>query len=505
LSKIVQTTTGDSQPDGRGGTARSDFLESDAAGGAAVRGGTLRVIGYLVSAVAGAASAAVLFRHLHAELTGLYVLATSIVAIVGGVSDLGMTTLGLRELANRDAVGRRELMRTLLGLRLFVTAVGVGVAVGFAAVANYSSPVVAGVALAGLGLLFQNLQTTLSIDLMRKLRFGWVTILEVGRQLVLAAFVIALALGGAGLVAILGASIPVALVGLVATAFLLRGRVPLLPSFDRARWMALLRDLLPLSIAVATGVLYFRLSVVIVSLLANAHELSYFGASFRIIEVLTQVPLLMVSAAFPIFARAAHGDHVRFAYGIERVFEVAAIVGVLFVLLLALGAPIAVAVVGGAEFHPAVEILRIQAFALGGTFVGAVWSFALLSLHRQHTLMLINLCALAVGAVLVATLTVLAGSNGAASATAVMEIGLAVVGFLVLSHGHAHLRPSLRRLPRILLAGMIAATPALIPGIPTLALVIVATALYAGLLLASGAIPDELMDGLRGRNAGAEA
>ena len=486
-------------------SAESDLLESSAAGGAAVRGGTLRVGGYLVSAVAGALSAAVLFRHLHTELTGLYVLASSIVAIIAGVSDLGMTTLGLRELAIRDASGRHALMRTLLGLRLFVTVLGVGIAVAFAAVAGYSSAVVAGVALAGIGLLFQNLQTTLSIDLMRNLRLGWVTIFEVGRQLGLALLVIALALSGAGLVVILGASIPVALAALAGTVVLLHGHTPLVPSFDRARWSALLRELLPLSVAVATSVLYFRLSVVIVSLLANAHELSYFGASFRVIEVLTQIPLLMVSAAFPIFARAAHGDHTRFAYGIERVFEVAAIVGVLFVLLLALGAPIVVAVVGGAEFDPTIEILRIQSFALCGTFIGAVWSFALLSLHKQRALMLINLGALAVGSVLVATLTALGGPNGAASATAIMEIGLAIVGLLVLSRGHAHLRPSLRRLPRILLAGLIAATPALIPGIPTLVLVVVAMALYAGLLFASGAIPDELMDGLRGRYSGAEA
>jgi O-antigen/teichoic acid export membrane protein len=248
-------------------------------------------------------------------------------------------------------------------------------------------------------------------------------------------------------------------------------------------------------------VLYFRLSIVIVSLLASAHELSYFGASFRVIEVLTQIPLLMVSAAFPIFARAAHGDHTRFAYGIERVFEVAAIVGVLFVLLLALGAPIVVAIIGGAEFNPTIEVLRIQSFALFGTFLGAVWTFALLSLHKQRALMLINLGALTVGSVLVATLTALDGPNGAATATAIMEIGLAIVGLLVLSRGHAHLRPSLRRLPRILLAGLVAAAPALIPGIPTLVLVVVATAIYAGLLLLLGAIPEELIDGLRGRGA----
>jgi len=482
-----------------------DLLESPAAGGAAVRGGTLRVAGYLVSALAGAASAAVLFRHLHTELTGYYVLVGAIIAIVGGMSDLGMTALGMRELAVRGASERHALMRTLLGLRLVVTVAGVALAVAFAAVAGYDSPVVAGVAVAGVGLLLQNLQSTLSIDLMRNLRLGWVTIFEVGRQLALAVLVIVLAVSGAGLVVILGASIPVALAALLATVVLLHGHVPLLPSFDRTRWMALLRDLLPLSIAIATGVVYLRLSVVIVSLLANAHELSYFGASFRVIEVLTQIPVLMVSAAFPIFARAAHGDHVRFAYGIERVFEVALIVGVLFVLLLSLGAPIAIAVVGGAEFHPAVEILRIQAFALGGTFVGAVWTFALLSLHRQRTIMFINLGALAAGSVLVALLTVVAGPDGAAAATAIMEIGLAIVGLLALVYGHAHLRPSLRRVPRILLAGLVAAAPALIPGIPTLVLVVVAAALYAGMLLALGAVPDELIDGLWHRRRGAQA
>lgn len=490
---------------GMNDTTEEDVLESSAAGGAAVRGGTLRIAGFLVSALAGAGSAAVLFRHFHSQLTGLYVLASAIVAIVGSMSDLGMTTLGLRELAIRDAAGRHTMMRTLLGLRLFVTVLGVIAAVGFTAVAGYGSPVVAGVAVAGVGLLFQNLQVTLSIDLMRNLRFGWVTIFEVGRQLALAALVIVLAVSGAGLVVILGASVPVAVIALLATVVLLRGHVPLLPSFDRARWTTLLRELLPLSVAIATGVLYYRLSVVVVSLVANAHELSYFGASYRIIEVLTQIPVLMVSAAFPIFARAARKDHVRFAYGIERVFEVAAIVGVLFVLLLTLGAPIAIAVVGGPEFDPAIDVLRIQAFALGATFVGAVWAFALLSLHMQRTLMLLNLGALLVGSVLVAALTVLAGPTGAAAATAIMEIGLTTAGLLVLTRSHAHLRPSLRRLPRILLAGLVAAAPALIPGIPTLVLVVAAAALYAGLLFALGAIPDELLEGLLRRHAGAGA
>ena len=91
-----------------------------------------------------------------------------------------------------------------------------------------------------------------------------------------------------------------------------------------------------------------------------------------------------------------------------------------------------------------------------------------------------------------------AGDKGTVAVTFLLSfpIFLAIVGLLVLSRGHAHLRPSLRNLPRILLAGLVAAAPALIPGIPTLVLVVVATAIYAGMLLLLGAIPDELIDGL---------
>jgi O-antigen/teichoic acid export membrane protein len=472
--------------------AEVDVLESSAAGGAAVRGGALRVLGYVLTAVLGAGSAAVVFRHLGVRGTGSYITVLSIIAIVGGFSDLGLTTLGLRELAVRDAAARRELMRTLLGLRIEVTTISVGVGVAFAVVAGYRSPLVLGVAVGGLALLIQNLQTTLAIDLLRNLRFGWVTVFEVGRQVVLAVLVIVLALSGAGLVVIIAASVPAALASLLATAVLVRGNIATRPAFRRAERLALLRDLLPFAIAIATAALYFRASVVVVSLASSSLQLGYFSASFRIIEVLIQIPALMAGAAFPIFARAARDNHVRFAYGAERVFEVAAIVGVLFALLLALGAPVAIDIVGGAKFHPAIDVVRIQALGLGGSFVSAVWGYVLLSLRMQRELIVINLAALAGGVVLVAVLTSLAGADGAAGATAATELSLAVVGGLALARRHPNLVPSLRRLPRTLVAGIGAASVALVPGLPALAQVAAAAVIYVGLLFALHAVPDEV-------------
>src|SRR5580692_8785350 len=77
----------------------TDILSTSAAGPAAVRGGALRVSGYVVGVLAGGLSAALLLRHLGKVDTGLYVLAGSLVAIVGAFSDLGLTAIGVREIS----------------------------------------------------------------------------------------------------------------------------------------------------------------------------------------------------------------------------------------------------------------------------------------------------------------------------------------------------------------------------------------------------------------------
>src|SRR3954453_20174188 len=112
--------------------AEPDILATGQAGGAAIRGSSLRAAGFVVNAALGALSAAFLFRHLGVEDTGVYVTALSLVTIVGGLSDLGLTALGIREIAVGAADQRRRLMGELLGLRLVLAVGGVLVMLAFA-------------------------------------------------------------------------------------------------------------------------------------------------------------------------------------------------------------------------------------------------------------------------------------------------------------------------------------------------------------------------------------
>ena len=189
-----------------------------------------------------------------------------------------------------------------------------------------------------------------------------------------------------------------------------------------------MKPVLSYAVAVAASAMYFRVAILLVSLLSSGLQLGYFSLSFNIMAALFAIPAMLVSVAFPIFSRAARDDHGRLAYAIERVFEVSLIVGAWMSLAIALGAHFAIEIIGGHKFAPAADVLAIQGISVGATFVGTVWGFGLLSLGRHRAILLFNLAALAAVVVAVSILASVDGARGAAIGTSAVELALAAVG-----------------------------------------------------------------------------
>lgn len=126
-------------------------------GDRAVRGGLLRVTGYGVGLLATGLSSLVLLRHLGVVDFGRFVTVTALVAIIGGLSDAGLTVIGQRGYPEAaDPARRRSFLAVLLGLRLAITPPAVALATAFAVAAGYDTTMIAGAAIAGAGLVFSN-------------------------------------------------------------------------------------------------------------------------------------------------------------------------------------------------------------------------------------------------------------------------------------------------------------------------------------------------------------
>jgi O-antigen/teichoic acid export membrane protein len=476
--------------------ATQDLLDTPDAGVAAIRGGALRAVGYVVGVAVSVVSSALLLRHLGVVATGDYVTVLSLVSLTCGAIETGLAAIGVREMSTLPASQARRFFQSLAGLRLVSVCAGVLLALGFAVASGYSSTMTAGTLLAGVGFMLLTSQTSCSLPLLTALQLRAVTGLELMRQLGTAAAIVVLVLVGAPLLPFWAATIPAGLAATVVGGLLIRRSLPLLPAFDRAIWGALLRRTLPYSLAAAVGVVYLRLAILIMSHVTSGLQTGYYGASFRIIEVLFVVPQLIVGSTLPIFSRAARDDRARLDYALGRTFDACLLLGAAVGLSLITGAGFIISVVAGPKFAPSAEILRIQGVALVATFMGAVLGYALLSLARYREVLLINLTVLALSAVLTGVLASRYGAVGAASATTAVEI--LYTGILAIAVLHAGVRPrvSIAGMRAAALAALLGALALVPPSLPNVVRPVLALSVYGAVLLALKAVPRELIDQL---------
>ncbi len=472
----------------------TDLLDTPDASVAVIRGGAVRTVGYLVGVAITVTSSALLLRHLGVVATGDYVTVLSLVTLTGGVTEAGLAAIGVRELSTLPPSLARSFFASLAGLRLVCISAGVLFALAFAVVSGYPHIMVLGTLLAGGGYVLLTSQTTYSLPLLARLQLRAVTAVEVLRQIATAVVIVALVLIGAPLLPFWGATI---FGGILATglgALLIRRSMPLLPAFDRAVWGALLRRTLPYSMAAAVGIVYFRLAILIMSRVAGGQETGYYGASFRIVEVLFVVPQLIVGSTLPIFSRAARDDRARLDYALGRTFDACLLLGLAVGMSLITGATFIISVVAGPKFAPAATVLRIQGVALIATFAGAVLGYALLSLGRYRELLLINLAVLLLSGVLTGVLASTYGAVGAASATSAIEI--LYTAMLALAVVRAGVRPqvSVKGLSRAALSAVLGALALVPANLPNVVRPVLGVSIYCVALLLLGAVPRELLE-----------
>jgi O-antigen/teichoic acid export membrane protein len=498
----LSTVTGDSggetgaspQPSAELSPPR-DLLDTPEAGPRAIRGGGLRLASYVAVVLLSVLSSALLFRHLSTVAAGDYLKIVSLVTLTAGLTDAGLAAVGVREWSTRDESDRRLLMRDLTGLRLTLAAAGVAVAVGLAALLGYGSTLVVGTLIAGFGMLMVVLSDTYAIGLTAQLRAGWAAAADLLRQVVMVAVIVALVVAGvSSLLAFYAAAIPAALAAAGLGGLMIHRHMSLLPAARLTQWRALLRETLPYALATAVGAIYFRIAIQIVSLVAGGRQTAYFGVSLRVVESLIAIPVLLVGATFPIFARSAREDRARFSYALGRVFETCWIIGAASGLFVLVGAPLIVSVVAGPRYTPAVGVLRIQSAALAASALTAVWSYALLSLRRHRQILLASLLALAATTVLTATLASVDGAEGAAIGMTVAEIIFMSAMAVAAHRTGARAAISWARVGRVAVCVALATATLAVPDIPSIARLVLAFAIYGGGTLVMRLIPAEILD-----------
>lgn len=167
-------------------------------------------------------------------------------------------------------------------------------------------------------------------------------------------------------------------------------------AIDRVLMRDLVRTSLPFLVYGVLGVIYYRLDIVVLSLMTNTAVVGWYGAGYRLFDTLVFLPSLVISAImYPIFSKLSVNSEEDLKVAIEKSMN----------FLLFCGLPIATALITAApniigflyhrvEFMHAVPVLQALAPGLVFLYINAVLSSVLISTKREKKITIMAASAL---------------------------------------------------------------------------------------------------------------
>lgn len=358
-------------------------------------------------------------------------------AIVAGLIDLGayLSDVGLQSIATRElaTLSERETRRFLsstIYLKVLLSLVGTGAILIVAFVLPFGIGVQKVMLVLGPSLFFSSL-STLTLVFRARSTLIWVLVISVASAVVSFAMTLAVFLAHGDVLAFAKAQLIASIFsGVLTLAVVLWRYAPSLRPYPR-HIASLFKAALPIGLSTALIVIYYRLDVPILGLLASSAEVAKYTSAYRFLDGLTLLPASLQAIALPqISALMKRGTREVVDYS-QRFLDMAIMLGCVLALLLSFAAPYLLQILYAGRYGDATEVLRVLAWAGAATLVTNVFVPIIIVLGRTRSMLAVS----AIGLVVNLSINILFiprfGALAAAYATLATEIAVIVsYGFI---------------------------------------------------------------------------
>ena len=289
--------------------------------------GVLVVGRYAVAALAWIGTL-IIVRKLTVPEFGRFSLVLSLLGIVGFIADLKLSRIVLRDVMAADAEESGRVVGSYVGLRIVIGIVSYGVAMAWVLISaafssGYPPDVVQGTAIAGLNLIILSAAFGLILLFEARLWLRDVAVANVLGQVV--QFAMTIGIAAAGLASILWFSWATVANAVALLAFLYivtRRTTRVRLAIEGRQWWLWLREAAPLALGAALDTVYFRIDIVMLSLLATDAAVGIYSVGYKFSDLIGALPLAVVTPALTMMVAAWPHDPGRF----RRVFRHALII-----------------------------------------------------------------------------------------------------------------------------------------------------------------------------------
>ena len=420
---------------------------------------------------------------LHAAEYGVFSYVLAVAGFIAIFSDFGISAILTRE-SVKHPEAQKEYFATALAIKAVFLLVNTGIIL-------FAIPYIT--KLPGAIPLLPLIALMLVFDTVREFGYSLFRAHEKMEREALVDLFTNIAVCGLGFFALyVSATATALLLGYIAGSFLgfIAAIILLFPYFrDVTKYVrpALVRRIIalawPIGLLGVLGSLMINTDMIMVAWFKNAETVGYYAAAQKPIQLLYIVPTLLASAVFPVFARLAKVNNVRFREVFEKCLVLTFGMAIPVVAVGSVLAPQLIQLLFPGGYEPAVPAFSLLLLTVVFVFPSALFSNALFSYNEQRQFLLFVFIGVVSNALLDYLLIPSYGIEGSAVATIISQLlTLALVWRTMAATNPFHI---FGRLPRVVSASLL--TAAVSYGLNLLALPVllslgVAIICYVGLL-----------------------
>jgi O-antigen/teichoic acid export membrane protein len=457
----------------------------------------IQIIGKGISTIIGIVVIGMLTRYLGQGGYGQYTTIMAFLQFFGVLVDMGLYIILVKKISEPGA-DQDKLTSNIFTLRLISAIIFLGLAPVVVLFFPYPEIVKIGIAITAFSFLGITLNQALAGVFQKNLRMDKVMIAEVIGRVILVGGTYFAIKQDLGLLWVMGAVVAGSLLNFLITFLFSRQFVRIKLAFDFVVWKMIIKESWPIALSIAFNLVYFKADIIILSLFHKAEAVGIYGASYKVLEVLTTFPAMFAGLILPLLAAAwVAADKERFQRVLGKAFDAMVMIAIpLIVGTLFLAKPVMDLI--APEFTDSARVLQLLIFATATIFIGNLFGNTVVAINKQKTMMWLYLAVAIISLVGYLIFVPRYSYFGAAGMTIASEILITVAAaFVVIKVSKVRL--SLKVFVKSLIAsGAMAVVLYLLAGSNLFLLLIIGVVVYfAVLLLLKGISKDVIKEVIR--------
>lgn len=321
-------------------------------------------------------------RYLGVEEFGKFSFAFAFVLLFSIITDFGLITLTIREVA-RNTLAVRKYIDNIIIIKLILGLITFGAIILVTSFLNKTAEVRILIYLAAAWVVAQSFVQFFQSIFRAFEKMEYETLSKIVYSVALFVIAIYAMYLGLGAEALIKSYIFAALASLIVTVFLIRARFTKFKiEADLLFWKGLFKEAWPFAIFAVFAIIYFQISIVMLSIMDTDSAVGLYSIAFNSVVVFLILAEIVAGSVLPTLSKLA-GKSDMFKSLTGKLIILLFIAGLFLAVILFFGAPFFIKLIYGEAFMGAVVAFQIMVWILPLRFMNYLLAISLIALNLQ--------------------------------------------------------------------------------------------------------------------------